>query len=330
MRFSYRLAGAEDKGLPCFDFTTLNAYETCPTWGSVRYGMGLGGDSAQALALGHALHTAFSAIRIAHLFAEGKEEAARSTDKRLFGGKSVLQGWQDGCTREGNALNLAMKALHESGYEEDMADKRRTISNAEVSLICYLDRYDWEKPPLVLENGFIGIEQAFDLVVEMPERHLIRFIGRIDGVHDHGGRIVAIENKTAGRLDEAWRMQWHMSHQVTGYVVATRLLTGIEEVEDAQVQGLAIPQPKHSGDGVVFVDVSRRKDTIEEWETWFERMLQVVDESADPAKALRFTHSCSRYFRPCPLIPYCAGEEQERKALLEMMPHNPWSPLDGG
>jgi hypothetical protein len=48
----------------------------------------------------------------------------------------------------------------------------------------------------------------------------------------------------------------------------------------------------------------------------------------DPINAPKYTHSCNRYFRPCSLIPFCYGDDDEQRQFLEEMVDDEWSPLN--
>jgi hypothetical protein len=48
----------------------------------------------------------------------------------------------------------------------------------------------------------------------------------------------------------------------------------------------------------------------------------------DPIGAPKYTHSCNRYFRPCSLIPFCYGDDDEQRAIMEEMVTDEWSPLN--
>jgi len=48
----------------------------------------------------------------------------------------------------------------------------------------------------------------------------------------------------------------------------------------------------------------------------------------DPVAAPKYTHSCNRYYRPCVLIPFCYGDDDEQSRILGEMEHDAWSPLD--
>ncbi|NJL53742.1 hypothetical protein HC928_00455, partial [bacterium] len=145
------------------------------------------------------------------------------------------------------------------------------------------------------------------------------------------GRIIVHENKTGARIDDAWSAGMLMSHQLTGYVVAARIITG-HEVEHAIAHGLQIPQPKTGryGSGVVYDKVVRRDMHVQKWLEWVVDGVTYDSSYNDNVFfAPRFTHSCNRYFRPCPFIPLCDTETREEfNMTLSEMNDDRWTPLD--
>ena len=90
-RVHFRLIeDGEEHPAPKFDYTTLNNISECPTWGIVRYVLGLAMEEptrAMALEAGEALHDVFAAIRLADLYDESNEDRELLTRHtlRLFG-----------------------------------------------------------------------------------------------------------------------------------------------------------------------------------------------------------------------------------------------------
>lgn len=356
---SIRLATEADQHLPAYDFTGLSSINTCPTWGLVRYSMGKsmpGQGRPMALLMGAMLHEAFAAIRLAQLAtAQQLPFTARYHALRLFKRETVEElthTWTDPDT----ALNRsALCAIRNHDWEDDLRDKRRTKVNAEEAILSYVhqwptDQRVWVEDP----NDFrsmVGIEVKFDLVISFqvdentfillspPEQCVertddgaiisFRFIGRIDGIHEHGSSamLYAHENKSSGRLDDAWRMSYAISHQITGYCAASTLLTG-REVMRGYAIGLQIPQPKDYFGGVVWEPVHREPYNIERWLLWLLHTVELIWRWVDnPIDAPKYSHSCNRYFRPCAFIPFCYADPDEQAQILTEMVDDRWSPL---
>lgn len=332
--------------LPTFDYTKLTAINVCPTWGLIRYERHKqmpGHGRAMALEAGAAAHEVFAGVRLIDLRRQQKFVAhADYHGERLFGAErwqSVLI-WlnkaDDIRTRE---LNGALELLYSSGFYDDPSDKRRTTANIEEALIAYYDRWPFGQNQVWVADDNdpeqpIGVEVPIDLVVEFTdgdgEVWSYRYTGKIDGLHWHRDRLAIHENKTASRLDEAWRQSFLLSHQVTGYALAAAFITG-QVVSDAYIHGCAIPQPRSGYDfgGIVRENVSRDTFMMEQWVEWFWHGTRIYEAfKDDPTEAPKYTHSCNRYFRPCSFIPLCATPPEERRDILENeMEHDEWNPL---
>ena len=145
--------------------------------------------------------------------------------------------------------------------------------------------------------------------------HAFHFTGRVDGVHwrdDTRSEISIEDDKTASRLDDAWRMAWSISHQMTGYCLAAGALLK-QPVLRGVVRGLSIPVPKtYDYGGCVAEPILRNEQNFMEWAQWVLHVALTTEPYlGSPENAPKFTHSCNRYFRPCPLIPYCDSEVDE-------------------
>ncbi len=345
---SVRLATPDDAHIQTFDNTKLTNTNTCPTWGVIRYGLHktfAGGGRAMALEAGSACHEAFAAVRLFQLFHhQGLIKHYEYHGQRIFGADGFKQiherisGKEDERT---NLINTALQALEGSGFYDDPYDKRRTVTNLEECLIAYCDRWQMGKHPIWIEDyddptAMVGIEIPFDLVVDF-EYHsnevsnlVVRFTGKIDGIHIHDTKIVPHENKTTARLDDAFLLSFQMLHQITGYCLATATITQTT-IDKAILHGLAIPLPRtYDYGGIITEMVSRKPFMFIKWFEWFYDTIQVFNKFLPhPDDAPRYTHSCNRYYRPCSFLPYCTTEDrEEREQILDEMVIEEWSPLD--
>jgi hypothetical protein len=340
-----RLATEDDKQQhEAFDNTKLQAINTCPTWGIVRYGHHLrmpGAGRSMPLEAGAAAHEVFAAVRLIDMAKyQGLNDHFMFHGVQLFGEErfEAMREWlfksDDDRTRH---MNFALEALYTSGFHDDPMDKRRTMTNIEEAMIAYMDRWPWGKHPVWTEDendpqSMIGVENEFDIVLEYHlddgNMRCWRFTGKIDGIHLHSDTHTIHENKTASRLDDAWRESFLMSSQVTGYCLATSLLIQ-QAVSNACIVGVALPQPRsYDYGGIVFEHVSRASHMTQDWFRWFLHTVLIYEEFvSDPKGAPRYTHSCNRYFRPCAMIPFCASEPEEQDNILSEMEHDEWSPL---
>ena len=338
---SFRLATPDDAHLETYDFTKLTSINTCPTWGVLRYQMHKSmidpGTRAMALEAGVASHDVFAAVRLWTL--RDREDLFNTHGLRLFGRErfdSMRSDWAAAGREDARRqlLAFALGALHTSGFYDDPSDRRRTLSNLEEACIAYCDRYDFTRPVYVSDQGLVGIELAFDIVVVFTPIEGVpvqaRFVGKIDGIHTSkdGSYIEVQENKTASRLNDAWRMMFAMSHQVTGYCVAASVLTE-QHIDKAKVIGLAIPLPKaHDYGGYVVEPCTRPPHMIGQWTSWFYHSLLMFRAYKDtPIIAPKYTHSCNRYFSTCSMLPFCNSDDADKQDMLNEMYTDEWSPL---
>lgn len=364
LRPTIRLATPLDAALPVYDYTLLSAHNTCPTWGILRYGLGKTfANTGRPLALefGAAMHESFAAIRMLQLYqVQGYPQHAAHHATEMFGVSrwhEMIQEYDPKDEPRTNAFRMGVVALRTSGYTNDERDKKRTIENGEEAIVSYLNDWDFDEQAIWIQDkqnplSMIGVEIIFDLVISFivdstllavlnppavcvqhlsATTHVVsfRFAGRIDGLHEHGHmkRMFVHENKTAARLDEAWRQSYSISHQITGYTVAATTIAN-RHVADAYAIGLQIPQPKGYYTGVVWEPVHRGTHNYERWLQWLVHTLEGVWRyENDPIRAPKYSHSCNRYFRPCSFIPFCYGDEEEQRSGLEQMVDDRWTPL---
>lgn len=355
-----RVTTPEDQHLPTFDYTKLTAINACPTWGLVRYDQHKTTHSmgrAMALEAGDACHQAFAAIRYADLLNFGHKwfgplydrEFVLAHGRKLFSPDrfdEMLADMERDTDPQRQAMLVGLSALHSSGFYDDPDDKRRTLNNLEACLIAYADYYrlDYRLPIYSPKTDIIGIELPIDVVLSFEDGIQVRYIGRADGVSYHSfddrDTLRVNENKTASRLGTAWETSFELSHQVTGYCMAISVilrekgvLPADSFVNKASIFGLAIPLPKYTTDynGVVHIPVTRRLDQFADWIKWVEHTVQIWARYREtPLDAPKYTHSCNRYFRPCPLVPLCALPPEDREELWGTLVHDEWSPLKEG
>jgi PD-(D/E)XK nuclease superfamily len=347
-----------DLSLPTFDNTKLVAVNTCPTYALVTYTLNKRmhhGGRAMALEAGKAAHEVFAAHRLFHI----REHGARAyridegEANRLFRHKGTQLFGEDRFASMVEAINPAedartqqvafsLTALYTGQFYDDPGDRRRTVTNIEEMCIAYMDKYDWsDQMPVVLparnsnEEWFIGIEVPIDVTLHYTMHdgtgRDYRLIGRVDGVHwkdDRQADIRLHENKTASRLGDAWEASHLMSHQHTGYMIGLSTLME-RDIRQGLVLGSALPLPKaYNVGGFSRVPVRREDFEVVSWFDWFLETVMLHDRYKDePTEAPHYTHSCNRYYRPCPLIPFCASPPEDRGQMIEEMYDEEWSPL---
>ncbi len=298
----------------------------CPTWGVVHSQKQYDSSSrAMALEAGETMHEVFAAVRIWQLqYVQKLPRHARVTADRIFGAerwKRILADVDGSLDDRERLMQLAFSVLHTSGYEDDPNDNIRTLSNMEMSSIVYVDEQlsKFDNWPIWVADkkdpkAPVGIEQVFDVVLEYADGRLIRFIGTLDGLilnASKGNRPTLDENKTAARLDDAWKFSFDMTHQITGYLACSTSVFGLS-VFNARVTGLKV-KPANRGEDIYVLETTRDPDSILHWARWVRHTADLGDLYKDNYEnAPRYTHSCNRYFRPCSLIPFCADTADGR------------------
>lgn len=344
---NFRLATEEDKHLSTFDHTKLSAINTCPTYGILRYQMhkrmSLEGRS-MALEAGSACHECFAFIRLVSLI-EQYDQRPEFQDKlwdhhgaRLFG-VDRLEHINQVVQQADNPVDVAkmgsIAVLDTSGFYDDPRDRRRTLSNLEECIYAYINRWRWDQRIWMRDvddpTSDVGIEIPFDLVVEITGDIPLTFrlTGRLDGLHyNKAGNLMVSDNKTASRLNDAWSQSFLISHQITGYCAAATVFTH-EPVHTAEMLGLAIPLPRtYDYGGIVREVIPRRTQHYKQWVAWMVHTVSLARlYENDPFNAPKYSHSCSRYFRPCIFVPFCDSDEEEQHTMVEEMPTDEWSPL---
>lgn len=332
----------ETTELPWLDYSKATAINTCPTWGlikNVHNKSPTEGGRNLALEAGSACHDVFAAARFASLFEGSDHDFAVAKAREHFGTSrhdKMFRFFQSNEGLEHRRTSYCLEALATSGYYDDPRDKRRTLQNIEDACVAYLQNYQFDiwKPVVHQDQNFIGVEVPFNIYVEYDRRRF-RFVGRADGIirNSYYNAVEVHENKTGARINEAWAMSFHMSHQVTGYIEAAKLIvpsTNDELNNQCVVHGLQIPLPRNVElGGIVAERVSRHIENTERWIKWlvytYDLMMQYKDNVFE---APQFTHSCNRYFRPCQLIPFCASSREEQEVMFyEEFVESVWDPL---
>ena len=354
IKLTTRMATPEDSHIPAYDHTKLSNINTCPTWGILRYSMHKkmpGSSRSMALEAGASAHEAFSAVRWYqfHRSVIDKTGAAIAENHviKLFGADRFQQmkdKLSPNATDRTNCINFALEALYSCGFYDDIKDTKRTTSNISESIIAYINDYDFDRFPLWVRDPTdrdtdIGIEIGFNIVVtitysmnNMQYTKQSRLTGRLDGLHTftdtaNKGKLLIIEEKTGSRLDDSWLSQWILSHQITGYCLASATFTGLP-CNHALVSGMRIPIGRIPHEGIRKEMVPRNNHMFEKWANWFVTTVEIEEQWRDQVtKAPMYTHSCNRYFSSCSFLSFCAADEEEKEIILEEMETDEWNPL---
>lgn len=330
-----RLTTASDLHLPYYTHSMMEAVSMCPKWGIIRNVLRLYYRStyrSMALEAGSAMHDVFAGFRLWTLFRyQSLPEHFKFHGKRLFGLQRFTNCWEERKEPEDELLAFLFNLLNTSGFYDDPDDKIRTMSNLETSTIFYVRRLmsTIEKNPVWVQDrndpsSLVGIEVPFDIVINEE----LRVIGMIDGIADRGEYVRPEENKTASRLDDAWREAWRVKHQVVGYKVATGVVTARPINDETRIIGMKLKQTRSHEDMVDFTEY-RDVDAVADWERTLYFIHEVVSKYRDaPLDAPMFTHSCNRFFRPCGFVDLCSGSRDDQEDILASMEQTDLSPSE--
>jgi hypothetical protein len=162
---------------------------------------------------------------------------------RIFGSER----WEELAKKlgEDDPAPISLEALYTSGFIDDPRDRRRTLSNMELSLLHYLTRYPEGYLPYV-EGDFVGIEVPSDLKLTFEDGIEFAYLGRADVIltEPKTGKLIVVDNKTSSNVSNQWETQWRTSHQLTGYCVGVSSMMPKRRVMDFGVLGLQVPLPK--------------------------------------------------------------------------------------
>lgn len=326
-----------DGGDDWIDFSAVTDVATCPRYGSIHGFLRKKLDSEgreQALEFGTAFHFVASVIRLMSIRHEPQFE---SNLKRL-----IPIEFQDElrdliiAEQDIDALFCAVRA---TCYYDDPRDKRRTVTNLEECCIRYYqDREANEFPVWIRDpqnpDSFVGIEHPFLLkltyLTKSGDSLVIPYAGKIDGIHVYKDKPTAFENKTGSAINNPWEAGIRMSHQITGYITACELMTGVAN-DHAIAYGMQVPLPTTVMSGTRRVICSRNHLARAEWLKWVLWNWQVGRHfMADPASAVMNTHSCNRYFKECSFIPLCNAMDSAdlQDAIDNSLVPTDWSPFN--
>lgn len=334
-----RYTRRDERHLPMFSHSIVEGILTCPVWGIIRYVKNLYypiNRRQLPLEAGSTMHEVFAAVRLWQLLRiQNLPDHFQHHGKRLFGADRLASSFKPILDNPRDELiNFCYNILNSGDYYDDPDDTTRTLANMELTTIRYVDDRlpTMERNPIWVEDindptKQVGIEIVFDVIVTVGKQE-IRFIGTIDGITRPDfadGGFVLDENKTASRLDEAFRKSYMVKQQPTGYLAIAKLITGLDS-DQFRILGVKVKQTRSAEDILIFLE-SRTDMQIIDWARTLTFAKEIVDRYGDnPLTAPQFTHSCSRYFRPCAFIDLCGAEPEDRESILSKMVPAPLTP----
>lgn len=340
----------EKSSLRPYTYSILTAACTCPIWGVVRYGHRKQYPTearAMALEFGSAAHECFAAIFLWQVgFIQKLRNHMDYHGIRIFGADErfakALYTKDKKADERDRLISLVFNILHSGNFYDDPFDNIRTITNLETGMIKYIDNVlpELSRWPIWIADKkkpekAIGVECAFDIEIERRVEdniNLMRYVGQIDRLHEierkNENHIIIGENKTGARLDDAWRLSFDMSHQVTGYMLGAATIVN-KPVVQSRVHGLKNRQTGHSEDFNPISPLHRTDDSFETFIDWAMHSAEFYERYHDNWEgAPRYTHSCNRYFRPCSMLPFCTDTPDGRAQQFKEMIAGPLSPSE--
>lgn len=282
--------------------TYRKAFVRCPQYASYLYEHGLEGAPSIDLHAGAAFACGLEAARRAY-YEESPD--ALSLASRLASTTRARKAEEEG--RE--ALALAY------GDFPCPPTSNKTRAAMEGALYYYFEQWPLDAPdalrPVTMPEGGLGIELHFSVStpIEHPATGLpIPYEGKLDMLAEDGdGDVWVVDEKTTGRLGDAWANQWYLDAGQTGYVWWARQALPDRRVVGVKIRGIGIYK---TGYGKIEVPV-----LFESWETerWYEQLLRDVRRWCDMHVTGRYDraldHACALYNAPCGFISLCKARD---------------------
>ena len=297
--------------------TYRKAFVRCPRSAAYLYEEGLAGSGG----------TVSIDLHAGAAFARGIEVARRAY-------YTHPQASAPSTTRAANAVEAGREALAEAyGDFPCPPGSNKTRAAMEGALYFYFEQWPLDAPdalrPITMPDGSLSVEQHFSepIPITHPESGApLSYEGRIDMLGaDADGDVWVVDEKTTGRLGDAWANQWYLDAGQTGYVWWARRTLLRHNVVGVEIRGVGIYK---TGYGKMEIPI-----LFQPWETerWYEQMLRDVNEwramSVSGVYRHALDHACALYNSPCAFLPLCKRENPA--ALLAQMraAANPEEPL---
>lgn len=315
--FSVHLSTEDEcRTLPWVDFTTLDGLHTCPRYGLVTYVHGrrlYEQKPTDAVLAGAAAHRFFAAYN------SYDNSALR---EKLFDAATLEQLQAAADRAEDPRAMFAIEAIYLDNTSPESSAK--TFDKIEQSCIYWMRRQ-------FVDREILGVEQAFSITVN----DTFRYIGVIDCIQrTPKGTVIAVEYKTARRIDSNYRDRWLLSRQLTGYHIALRAMVdaGLFSgtiADYVELEAIQIPlASSRSADALPHLRLPVERDVwhYEEWLRWCQEGLA---HKSHPSPHIAPTReACYRFNSICPLLrDFCAMDPETREEIFtEHMISAPWEP----
>lgn len=307
-RTRYSVAGAErDVTGPDGDWLDASKYDTlslCPTKYYWRYEEHLvpldeSADLTTGMNFGYAIHKALESLYTATAFDSVDCPQANCT---FCHGSQIPR--------------IAAEFLGAYPQEPPDATNPRTRNRGLEILEAYLTR--WRREPFSVE----AVEVPFEL--SFPD---FKYLGRMDLIVRWDRATMPLDHKTTSRFGMAFDQQFKMSTQITGYIVATSLVTG-EPVNQAIINAVRITTKIDPSESFQRIITTRTPEDITRWK-------RDVESAMSRIRAFRASgfwprsapFACSAYNKTCDYFNLCTSGEATREVLKRTAYRVlPWSP----
>jgi hypothetical protein len=323
--------------IPYVTSSMIEAVNTCPKWGiihNVHNRHFVTGYRQMALEAGSLMHDILAVLNfyqvgiVQQLPDHMRHHAQNHLGKDRWSYITTQDKPFAATTEQLTLERLMYNAIASSDYYDDPNDKVRTLSNLEhcgLELVTYW-LMNFNNKNIYVSNpdnptAPIGIEMSLDVVFSW-QGHSLRFIGMIDSLFKHAvtGRVTPGDYKTTANMNDAWREALKTRHQFSAYWGALHAYFEPSDISDNfLVIGTSIPVRKTSMPNI-HLPIYRDYYTVLDFLKTAMFSLDIIDRFRDiPTQAPMFTHSCSRYFRPCSLIDLCASSPDDQEVMFDQM-----------
>lgn len=307
-RTRYSMSGAaRDNTAPEGDWLDASKYDTfslCPTKYYWRYEEHLvpldeSSDLTTGMQFGHAIHKSLESLYTAKAF-------------------DLVPCPQPDCEFcKGSPIPL-IAAEFLAAYPTEPTDDHnpRTRNRGLEVLEAYLTR--WRREPFSVE----AVEVPFEL--SFPD---FKYIGRMDLIVRWDKSTMPMDHKTTSRFGMAFDQQFKMSTQITGYIVATSIVTG-EPVNQALINAIRITTKIDPTESFHRIITTRTPEDIARWKEDVTHAIGRIRQSRETGFWPRSApFACSAYNKTCEFYPLCTSGSATRETLkstaYRVLPWNP-------
>lgn len=325
--------------VPYITSSMMEAVNTCPRWGIVHNVLGkrfIASYRQMALEAGSLMHEVFACLNLLHIGVNRKlRDHMHYNGQLLFTKERWEEIWHDNVTIDDIVAleRIIFACVNTGNFIDDSNDRNRTLANLEncaIELLKFHLTNLMDFPILVSDptgkkNYHVGIEMSLDAVINVDKGPSLRCLGLADVVYknESTGEITLGEYKTTSSMNDAWRAAFETRHQITLYNTLLQAYFGIKKVFNTIIVGSAIPV-RRTGAPVQFFTVKRDQENITELINTIVFTQNIIDKYRNqPLEAPMFTHSCSRFFRPCSMLDICTAIKEDQYGMLDNMLDRP-------